>query len=329
MLDEAQSSSVLDLPLARLRLRFQVGGKVRFPEAYTGSAWRGALGHALRQAACITRLDRCDPCLLRYECPYAYIFETPPPPETERMRKYPAAPHPFVLEPEEVFAPGGSVRVSGQDEGRYELGLVLVGRAIRHAPYIVWTLSRAAERGIGAGRASLVLEEVLLEDRAADGGWQRLDAGPLPRLRPLTLTLPDVPQGVRIRFLTPLRLARDGRVVREGDLSFSVLLRNLLRRISLLHYFHGRRALELDFRALAEASGSVEWEAERLEWVELSRRSSRQGRRMPLDGVVGSVRLEGKAAAPFWPFLVLGGLVHAGKAATMGLGRYRIEAVAP
>ena len=329
MLDEAQRSSVLDLPLARLRLRFQAGREARFPEAYTGSAWRGGLGHALRQAACVTRLDRCDPCLLRYECPYAYVFETPPPPGTERMRKYPAAPHPFVLEPQEVFEPGGPGRVCGKEAGRYELGLVLVGRAVRHAAYLIWALSRAAERGIGAGRASLVLDEVLVEDPGADGGWRRPAAGPLPRLRPLTLTLPEVPQGVRIRFLTPLRVAREGRVVRERDLSFSVLLRNLLRRISLMHYFHGGRTLELDFRALAEASGSVEWQAERLEWVELSRRSSRQGRRMPLDGVVGSVRLEGRAVAPFWPFLVLGELIHAGKATTMGLGRYRIEAVAP
>ena len=85
------------LPLARYRLRFKPSGEGRLP-AYAGSAWRGALGHALKKVVCVTDLNACPPCLLYRCCPYPYIFETPPPLAAQKMRKYTAAPHPFLLE---------------------------------------------------------------------------------------------------------------------------------------------------------------------------------------------------------------------------------------
>src|SRR6266404_2977301 len=94
-------AGVPTLPFARYRLRFKPRGKVQLPE-YTGSAWRGALGHALKKAVCVTHLNACPPCLLYRSCPYPYIFETPPPPGADKMRNYTAAPHPFLLEPQEA-----------------------------------------------------------------------------------------------------------------------------------------------------------------------------------------------------------------------------------
>lgn len=86
------------LPFARYRLRFKPSRKGRLP-GYTGSAWRGVLGHALKKIVCVTHLNSCPPCLLYRSCPYPYIFETPPPVAAQKMCKYTAAPHPFVLEP--------------------------------------------------------------------------------------------------------------------------------------------------------------------------------------------------------------------------------------
>jgi len=75
------------LPLARYRLRFESSGRGGLP-AYPGSAWRGALGHALKKTVCVTSLDSCPPCLLYRSCPYPYIFETPPPLGARKMRRY-------------------------------------------------------------------------------------------------------------------------------------------------------------------------------------------------------------------------------------------------
>ena len=86
------------LPLAVYRLDFTAQDSIRLP-AYAGSAWRGVFGRALKRLVCVTREPACPPCLLYRSCVYPYLFETPPPERAEKLRKYPAAPHPFVIEP--------------------------------------------------------------------------------------------------------------------------------------------------------------------------------------------------------------------------------------
>lgn len=48
---------------------------------------------------------------------------------------------------------------------------------------------------------------------------------------------------------------------------------------------------------------------------------------MQMGGLMGSFRLDGVELDDFWPYLWLGQWTHAGKAATMGLGRYTIVPV--
>jgi hypothetical protein len=66
---------------------------------YKGSTLRGGFGAAFRRIVCVIRDKECSDCLLKGKCVYSYIFETPPPADTAVMRKYEAAPHPFVIEP--------------------------------------------------------------------------------------------------------------------------------------------------------------------------------------------------------------------------------------
>ncbi|SEQ47879.1 hypothetical protein SAMN05421693_13513 [Ectothiorhodospira magna] len=89
------TSQTIKLPLARYRLWFQAQTPVTLPR-FAGSTWRGTLGHALKKAVCVTRQPHCRSCMLLHACAHAYIFETPPPPGAGKMRKYTAAPHPFV-----------------------------------------------------------------------------------------------------------------------------------------------------------------------------------------------------------------------------------------
>lgn len=117
-------SDVPHLPIARYRLRFEAHESLRLPE-YAGSMWRGAFGHALKRAVCVTREPRCPDCALYRSCAYAYVFETPPPQASAKMRKYPAAPHPYVLLPEPH-------EVDHVEPGR-SLDLTLVGAGGRRA----------------------------------------------------------------------------------------------------------------------------------------------------------------------------------------------------
>lgn len=90
--------------------------------AYKGSTLRGAFGHSFKRAVCSMRGKSCDECLLKSACPFAYCFLTPPVAGAQMMRKYPRAPHSFVVEPPED---GKNIYAAGE---LLSFGLVLVGK---------------------------------------------------------------------------------------------------------------------------------------------------------------------------------------------------------
>jgi hypothetical protein len=310
------------LPVARYRFLFEAATEVALP-AFSGSAWRGAFGHALKRAVCITRLPVCADCLLYRSCAYPYVFETPPPLSAAKMRKYPAAPHPFALAVES--SPGSRVLEPGTG---CQLGVSLFGRGNRHLPYIVFGLERAAAAGIGKGRGTLRLVAVEQEARLGTGEWNAIYSPP-GRLAPLPEEKPEpgpVPAGVTITLHAPLRLKREERLVSPEAFDFGALFSNLLRRISMLTYFHTDTPLETDFAGLVAAAKGVPVTEAALSWQDWTRFSSRQNTAMEMGGLVGSFHIGPCDLEPFWPYLWLGQFTHAGHGTSMGLGRYTIEA---
>jgi CRISPR-associated endoribonuclease Cas6 len=125
-----------------------------------------------------------------------------------------------------------------------------------------------------------------------------------------------------LHFITPTRLKYDGKL--SPRLEFHILIRNLLRRISLLSYFHCGEELNLDFKGLIENSKEIETQKEDLSWFDWERYSNRQESRMKLGGFIGSVTFRGYFEK-FMPFLLLGEYVHLGKGTSFGLGKYEIK----
>ncbi len=103
-----------------------------------------------------------------------------------------------------------------------------------------------------------------------------------------------------------------------------MLIRNLLRRLSSLAYFHHGWELDLDFTGLIERAAGVRLVEDNTRWVNWERYSSRQDSKMNLGGVVGTVVYEGDLDE-FIPLLRLGELVHVGKGAVFGMGKYEME----
>ncbi|ADE15892.1 conserved hypothetical protein [Nitrosococcus halophilus Nc 4] len=307
------------LPLAGYRLIFSMPEATVLP-AYAGSAWRGVLGRALKQTVCVARGTPCGECMLARSCVYPYIFETPPPPDSRKMRRYNAAPHPFVLVLEE----------NSTASTRYTLGLTLFGRGNRYLPYFIHAFIRAGEQGIGPRRQNFQLLEVQQRENLSPDRWLTIfqpdkKLTPWPERMP---PIPPLPEAVQIHFQTPLRLKREGRNVRPQDFFFADLFGNLLRRFSMLTYFHTDTPLEADFAGLMAKARTVKCRHGDLYWKDWTRYSSRQRTTMQMGGLQGTVVLEGAQIAPFWPYLWLGQWTHAGKNTSMGLGRYRLEAAA-
>lgn len=302
------------LPIGRYRAQFEAATPVRMSE-FPGSAWRGALGHALKRTVCVTRLPQCRECALYLSCAYPYLYDTPPPPGARKMRHYKTAPHPFVLEPSEA---GGQT---------YTLGFTLIGHANRHLSLFIHALAQAAAGPKGVAGNRLTLLAIEQETKPGSGRWDLIHR-PGERLAALAAVCPDipaVPSACRIALHTPLRVKREGRHVGPHDFRFADLFGNLLRRVSMLTVFHTDTPLETDFRALMDRARQVQAEVD-LAWRDMRRYSHRQHAAMQLGGVLGHIDLAGVDLDPFWPYLWLGQWAHAGSGATMGLGHYRIEA---
>jgi hypothetical protein len=318
----AERLAIPCLPLARYRLHLRATAPVRLP-AYAGSAWRGVLGHALKRTVCVTREPSCPACLLYRSCVYSYAFETPPPPDAAKLRKYPAAPHPFVVEP----WPQCREVAAGEAFG---LDLVLIGRGQAQLPYFIEALRRAGETGVGSGTDSgagrYALEAVAQQSA---GEWVQIyRPGTGLAARQQAAAVPPLPAGaaLQITLLTPLRLKVENGLVTAARLRFRDFFSHLLRRVSLLTYFHTDTPLETDFRGLVQAAEGIDWQASQLRWQDWTRYSSRQDALLQMGGLVGTLTLPTAGLAPFWPYLWLGQGTHVGKGAVMGLGHYRLSA---
>jgi hypothetical protein len=123
---------------------------------FKGSTFRGAFGHASKETVCVVEHRDCARCLLRMRCAYPYIFDTPVPEGATRMRKYPKAPHPFVL------LPPLETKTRYEPSDALVFDLTLIGRGSDFLPYCLYTFEQlGARRGIGRGRGRFAVESAL------------------------------------------------------------------------------------------------------------------------------------------------------------------------
>lgn len=342
---EAEGKRILEalapLTFSPLHVCMEALEPARLPP-FKGSTLRGAFGVALRQVSCVTGAPSCSGCRETRSCVYSYIFETPVPAEAQRMRKYTAAPHPFVLNPpfgeQTEFMPGD----------RLEFGLVLVGRALKLWPHIALAVRRMGLLGLGSGRGRFKLLEVRSLHPSGIAAEFLIHPGQLPADKPPAVfsvhdlvergapgsssgtSAGHVPNASlrrwRVRFLTPCRLMRGGSLTDRPD--FHVLFRSLLRATSSLAYFHCGHEPDLDHRTLALASEQARLIADNTHWWDWERYSSRQRTRMALGGIAGEAVYEADAElflSIFEPFLGLAQVLHVGKGTSMGLGMVSVH----
>ncbi|MBT3473414.1 MAG: CRISPR system precrRNA processing endoribonuclease RAMP protein Cas6 [Gammaproteobacteria bacterium] len=315
------------LSVARYRFHFSADSPFE-SRGFQGSAWRGALGHALRKTVCVTRERVCEQCILYESCIYPYIFETPPPKNSELMRLYHTVPHPYVLQ---LPFPGIESQTS---KGMVTLGLVLIGKAQQQLPYLIHALQRAGLKGIGPKRTLLKLEKVEQSSYPGESGWQTIFR-PEQKLQDQGEANPRSPTlngKIEITLLTPFRTKRQGHLLTPEYFTFSSFFSPLLRRVAMLQNFHGERVVvesneTVDFYQLTEQSREVDVSNKDIHWKEWTRYSSRQGTKMQMGGVVGTFEILAEQIAPLQEWLWIGQWTHNGKAATMGLGRYLMKEI--
>lgn len=308
------------------RLTYTVQEPLEMP-TYKGNIFRGRFGYLLRHIACIGDTEKsCEKkCQYPDRCIYSKCFETPVPDDSPMLRGQPFAPHPFILRPPRTgkldYAPGDT----------FTCNLLLIGEAINLLPWIVFTFDQMGKRRIGLqgmrGRCRLEKVESL---PACDNQQPKtiytaesemlIDDGLILRLDDVMNSAPNVTDAIELEFITPTSIKVDGKWT--SHLTFEHLIRNLLRRIRFLSYFHCGEDLAVDASALIESACSVRHQS-RFRWVKTKRWSERARRFVQMRGFVGKIRFSGELE-PFRPLIFLGEYLHIGHHTAFGFGQYRI-----
>ena len=329
---------------AHYRFTYTVQEPLQLPR-HKGNIFRGRLGYLLRKITCIGDGGECDNrCQFPGQCVYSKCFETPVPDDSPMLRGQPFAPHPFVLEPTRTkkrdYAPGDT----------FTCDLILIGEAIDLLPWMVFTFHEMGKRRIGirGQRGGCQLERVeSLSVHSSDPETDNQpsvgnadlrslpernrviytaetemlsDEGMVLRLDDVMGGAPHVTDTVELEFLTPTSIKVGGQWTK--NLTFEHLIRNLLRRIRFLSYFHCGEDLDVDAPGLIEAAHSVRSKLH-LRWVKKDRYSHRTETSIPMDGFIGKIRFEGELK-PFLPFILLGEYLHIGHHTAFGHGQYRL-----
>ncbi len=360
-LTEARSSRpvIPRLAMARLRVTLECLGCGELPE-FLGSMLRGAFGHALKRVACPLPRPCRQECRRPGQCVYSYFFETPIPRELRGRLGSQYAPHPFVIcsldDGGVQCAPGDRIGLTMTLFGRgirYFADLLATLEAVGEGglgyPRIRFRVHSVADSL--SGRETALFEPssrtVLTSPRVVD-----LRAGAA-----LSSGMEDRRHRMILRYLTPTHLVSQGQPVETVDLP--VLLARLHQRLESLTLLHGDGPVAWD-ETTPPAPARLQFDSEPpppgawaglalqggirlgdspgltglakearvvdgdLYWVTWERRSNRQGRRVPLSGLLGEVLVENvPGVCVSW--LRAGQWVHVGKSTAFGMGLYEVE----
>ncbi|MCL0059065.1 CRISPR system precrRNA processing endoribonuclease RAMP protein Cas6 [Dehalococcoidia bacterium] len=312
----------MSIYFAKFRFSLKLLENVSLP-AYLGSTLRGGLGHVFKRTVCISPDRNCMDCLLRGRCVYSYCFETPTGEKTALSYKSSNHPHPFIIEP-----PHESQNWPRRND-HINFNLVLIGKGIDYLPYFVFVFDELGRSGLGRERGKYLLEKVAALSDFSNGHYETIyescrkflsNGYQVERFADVVERTPGhTGRRLAIRFVTPTRIKYQGRL--EPEVNFCVLIKNLLRRISLLSEMHCNSRLDLDYAELIEKARNVRIINSNLRWYDWERYSSRQKAKMKLGGFVGNITFEGDLAE-FMPFIKLGEYLHIGKGTSFGLGEY-------
>jgi len=311
------------LRFVRLRFEAEVTGEGTLPRFF-GPTLRGALGLTFRKMVCVTHLDDCSPCILRFQCPYARFFEPFAPPDHPFSKRLVQMPRPFVLQ----VPPPSNSPVSFQVGDAFVFGMTVWHQVENLLPYIIVAVQRTLANGIGKGlRASLfrVVAESSEGEKEVFSAKEGIILTSLPSVSAEeVLAFPtEKVSGLIVHFVTPTRIDLSGKL--QNPVTFSALVKGANERGRALFWAYEGTEPPWDGKALVEAAGKVEMTDSQQVWLDLRRFSRRQQEELKVGGVVGWAKFEGEDLSPFLPLLRLMEWVHVGKLGTMGLGQIAVE----
>jgi len=257
------------------------------PPYFIGSQIRGGLGYALKKVTCINPSFKCDGCFAKDDCLYYQFYE-----ERNTFHKYRLD---FELGKE-----------------FYDFSLYLFDDATTKLPYVLSALLQMlTTNGLGYDRKTYDEFSIYINDTECYKN-KELKIPPNPVK---TIQIDNICQDITLKLVTPLRIKKQNRLVRDDNLELKDIINSIYQRqMQLLGKGYKKFPYEIKGKIVQKE----------LTYKELTRKSNRQKTTMNLGGIIGEMKIEG-VNKECYEVLKVGELIGVGKQSVFGLGKINIS----
>jgi len=254
---------------------------------FIGSQIRGALGYALKKVSCINPSFECSGCFSSSSCLYYKFYE-----EKNSVHKYR-----FDFELGKEY---------------YDFSLYLFDDVIDQLPYVVSALHMMLiKNGLGSNKTTYSDFTMYVNDISIFNN-NRLS---LPKNFSKKLKIDTFCPNITLKFITPLRIKKENRLVRDDSLELKDIVNSIYQRqMQLLGKGFKKFPYPIEGEILKKS----------IHYKELTRKSNRQKILMNLGGIMGSMEIKGLNKESY-EVLKVGELIGVGKSTVFGLGKIEVE----
>ncbi|MBR1854223.1 MAG: CRISPR system precrRNA processing endoribonuclease RAMP protein Cas6 [Lachnospiraceae bacterium] len=307
-MDGSALSPYFQFEYKKLHFEVQMTEKCVLPK-YKTSALRGGMGEMLLRENCI-RDRNCSDCSLEEECIVRRIMYS-------QMRIQPA----FMSDGDSVgYVIHCEDRAEEFQEGdTLSFYVLLFGRMAAYTGQIIRAFKQLGENGLGRDKAQFAVKNVSeCEDTLENYvGFRKQRFLKQTLLRQSAAGSVDSIEKVKLRFRTPVAVKYRKEMLCSFDTA--ALLQAVERRLYMLNCYEGipvERIQTDEHVPLLIRQQAVP--------VGVKRYSSRHGKNMWLNGILGEVILEAPDEVAL-ELLLAGELVHIGKNTSFGFGKYTVH----
>lgn len=267
------------------KLTFKINAK---PPYFIGSQIRGALGVSLKKVVCINPTYRCEGCFAADNCLYYHLYE-----KQNTFHKYRID---FELGKE-----------------FYDVNIYLFEEVAQKFIYVVSAIEKLLTKtGLGEARCTFKNFQLFLND--------------CPVYKNETVEIDGIDsyksfkpskswqENVVLRFITPLRIKKNNRFLRDDKFELEDLLRSIEKRFSYIQGKTVKRDIQFQGKITKK----------NIKYKELTRKSNRQKTTMNFGGIVGEIEVSGLNEYSY-RLLEIAQLIGIGKQTVFGLGKIMIK----
>jgi len=194
----------------------------------------------------------------------------------------------------------------------YDFSFYLFNEATTQLPYILSALHMMlTQNGLGKDRKTYKNFNIYINDNNC---LQNGDIK-IPKNFVKTFQIDKICPDVKLKFITPLRMKKDNRFIRNDKIELKDLVNSIYQRqMKLLNKEYRKFPYEINGEIIDK----------KLKYKELTRHSNRQKTTMNLGGIMGSIEIKNLNEESF-NVLKLGELIGLGKSTVFGLGKIKVD----